>query len=61
MEHDELLARLDSLDDYYSFDLMPALRAVMELHTGSGINNRCVACANGNKCETIQAIERELE
>ena len=38
-----------------------ALRTIVELHTGSGINNRCVTCANGNKCETIQVIEKELE
>lgn len=67
MTHDELLARLDEQIasskavgcDCLSCDNAKALRAVVELHMG-GINNRCVSCLHGNKCETIQAIEKEL-
>lgn len=47
--------------DSVTNEIYKALRAVVELHTGTGINNRCVTCLHGNKCETIQAIEKELE
>lgn len=62
MTHDELLYQIDQQirTDTDTYLLAQALRAVVELHTGSGINNRCVICANGNKCETIQVIEKEL-
>ena len=60
MTHEELLAKVASFTCCSGAHEL-ALRAVVELHTGSGINNRCVTCANGNKCETIQAIEKELE
>jgi hypothetical protein len=62
MTHDELLAKIESNADAWaepSFNAN-ALRAVVELHSGDGINNRCVSCSNGNPCETIQAIEKEL-
>lgn len=41
--------------------LVKALRAVVGLHTGTGIGNRCVSCSNGKRCETIQVIEEELK
>ena len=37
-----------------------ALEAVVKLHSGKGIRNRCVTCASGTKCETIKVIEKEL-
>ena len=64
MTHDELLAKVThgyrwTCDrDREPWD---ALRAVVELHTGSGIANRCVSCSSGSKCETIQVIEKELK
>jgi hypothetical protein len=67
MTHDELLADIKEQievrkelglgDIAWSWN---ALRAVVELHVGKGINNRCVVCSHGNKCETIQVIEKEL-
>ena len=72
MNHDQLLAKInanlcskDGCDgEHYKKDNLHgewfALRAVVELHTGVGIKNRCVSCSHGNPCETIQAIEKEL-
>ena len=65
MTHDELLARLSgplpiTMTLVGQNKVTDALRAVVELHNGKGINNRCVSCAAGSKCETIQVIEREL-
>jgi len=67
MTHDELLDKIywhwKNADDAKFFGLSgyrKALRAVVELHTGNDISNRCVACLHDNKCETIQAIEKEL-
>ena len=66
MTHDELLDAINkqiitappfASGGYTKF--LQGLSAVVELHTG-GINNRCVSCSHGNKCETIQAIEKEL-
>jgi len=77
MTHDELLNKVElTLGTYIGrfygtkknrelrsnvIDSLQALRAVVELHTGSGISNRCVVCVSGTKCETIQAIEKELK
>jgi len=55
MTHNELLAKIKGSSPHWK-----ALRAVVELHSGRGINNRCVSCSHGNPCETIQAIEKEL-
>jgi hypothetical protein len=37
-----------------------ALRAVIKLHIGDGISNRCASCSQGNSCETIKVIEKAL-
>ena len=64
MTHDELLAQVvekyNQNNSLTHTQIAKALLAVVELHIGKGIGNRCVSCANGNKCETIQAIEKEL-
>jgi hypothetical protein len=57
MNHDKILTRMNIVGDT-SIDT--ALRAVIGLHSGEGISNRCTSCANGNKCETILVIEKEL-
>lgn len=65
MTHDELLAKIDRRN-HSDGEVLPvselrnALRAVVELHSGTGVSNRCVSCLHGNPCETIQAIEKEL-
>jgi hypothetical protein len=59
MTHDELLAKIDSFSCCSGAHEL-ALRAVVELHIGTGINNRCVSCSHGNPCETIQVIENKL-
>ena len=64
MTHDELLIEINRRLDVALYNGDPqiahALRAVVELHSGRGINNRCVSCSHGNSCETIQVIEKEL-
>lgn len=63
MTHDELLIRLKEgqwVDKDEMHRRSNALRAIVKLHTGTGISNRCVSCSNGNPCETIQVIEKEL-
>ena len=62
MTHDELLKEIEERATYLGNEdgVYNALRTVVELHNGKGINNRCVSCAAGSKCETIQVIEREL-
>lgn len=59
MIHEELLKIIDTQNFCGEDQFAAALRAVVELHTGT-LNNRCVSCLHGNKCETIQAIEKEL-
>ena len=66
MTHDELLELIAANEEFYDDGTnrtpsWSALRAVVELHTGNSVSNRCVACLHGSKCETIQAIEKELE
>jgi hypothetical protein len=76
MNHYELLAEIDSADEYNYFGgkqissaFGPALRAVVELHKPSEYEpSQCWACsayANNEyeadyPCWTIQAIEKEL-
>lgn len=62
MTHDEILDLVQKTYDVDRiYELYKALRVVVELHSGEGISNRCVTCSHGNKCETIQAIEKELQ
>lgn len=56
MTHDELLSKIA----WCGLQNHEALHAVVRLHTGDGLSNRCVTCSHGNKCETIQVIEKEL-
>lgn len=73
MTHDELLAKIDSLNDSCSVAnrLATSLRAVVELHkpTSDDVFNRCSHCITAEAydawysdypCPTIQAIEKEL-
>lgn len=64
MTYDELLERVQYNQGYQmgldGYKICSALRAVVELHSGTGISNRCVSCSHGNPCLTIQAIEKEL-
>jgi hypothetical protein len=70
MLNNELLSYLDNEVKAAEFEsacgdgndprVAKSLRAVVKLHSGIGLNNRCVICAHGNKCETIQIIEKEL-
>ena len=68
MTHDELLAEINFNDPYYSRHLMSALRAVVELHKPTPLDERgdvCLTCCPDlltlYPCPTIQAIEKELE
>ncbi len=64
MTHDELLANIDhNLDnEVWLYNMSDALRAVVELHkpykTYEGIG--CHDCHKTYPCQTIQAIEKEL-
>jgi hypothetical protein len=70
MTHDELLAEIDSADEYNYFGgkqissaFGPALRAVVELHRPiihALPDETCWACQDLYPCPTIQAIEKEL-
>ena len=70
MTHDELLEKIDEEGEFLvqHFDSKPrvhsALRAVVELHKQDWISwsdgSGC-ECGNSYPCETIQAIEKELE
>ena len=62
MTHQELLDKLAYTPhtDPNGKYMYRALRAVVKLHTGTGVDNRCVSCSHGNSCETIQTIEKEL-
>ena len=73
MTHDELLAEIDSADEYNYFGgkqlnsaFGSALRAVVELHKRDvrGNCDTCTYITNGGlvayPCFTIQAIEKEL-
>ena len=64
MTHDELLAKIDTLEARYTdYPTYLALRAVVELHKPvfNGVNTLCYCGAEGlYHCPTIQAIEKEL-
>lgn len=72
MTHDELLAKIDTLEARYTdYPSYQALRAVLELHKSKEFefNDQpvlvCGHCQLGvvgdeYPCETIQAIEKEL-
>ena len=62
MTHDELMAKLD--EDWGYEGLLPALRAVVELHKPDSIHSDgtfCNECVIDYPCQTIQAIEKELK
>jgi hypothetical protein len=72
MTHDELLAQLEGLwHDSFKAPGYQALRAVVELHKPSLVNaEECETCTLHTDysdryiaypCETIMAIEKELE
>ena len=67
MTHDELLAKIDTLEAKYTdYPSYLALRAVVELH--SPFDGYCQRCTVNNwgetrqtyPCDEIQAIEKEL-
>ena len=66
MTHDELLAKIDTLEARYTdYPTYLALRAVVELHKPSENDSWgsvvCVTCPTWEyPCQTIQAIEKEL-
>ena len=65
MTHDELLAKIDTLEARYTdYPTYLALRAVVELHIadfGSPDENTvCDYCKVIYPCPTIQAIKKEL-
>ena len=68
MTHDELLAKIDTLEARYTdYPSYLALRAVAELHKPSAIPDWVPTeiefmcwCGNPYPCPTIQAIEKEL-
>jgi hypothetical protein len=63
MTHDELLAKLD--EDWGYEGLLPALRAVVELHKpdhqSEPFPDWANCCGEAYPCQTIQAIEKELK
>jgi len=68
MNHDELLAICDNYSFKDSAEPVKALRAVVELHKPTPLDERgdvCLACCPDlltlYPCPTIQAIEKELE
>ena len=67
MTHEELLAKIDSLNDSCSVAdrLATSLRAVVKLHYehigGAEQAVYCYECTRHYPCSTIQAIEKELE
>jgi hypothetical protein len=73
MTHDELLAKINEISpaDKYDASWQSALRAVVELHRPiwrgcnedncCGSTDICGLCADEYPCDTIQAIEKELE
>ena len=65
MKHDELLAKVDTLEARYTdYPTYLALRAVVELHRPEaqehGEYEKCWNCSLLYPCPTIQAIEKEL-
>jgi hypothetical protein len=69
MTHDELLAKIDYWFDTDNFHLHKnALRAVVELHNPTPLDERgdvCLTCCPDlltlYPCSTIQIIEKELQ
>ena len=73
MTHDELLAKVDTLEARYTdYPTYLALRAVVELHKPMGFLDICESCEEREyqggegyevryPCPTIQAIEKELK
>ena len=68
MTHDELLAICDNYSFKDSTEPVKALRAVVELHKPTPLDERgnvCLTCCPDlltlYPCPTIQAIEKELE
>ncbi len=77
MTHDELLTKIDNFepdDELDSVKSMNALRAVVELHKpisdnscsdpgccGGPYPDLCGICSEHYPCETIEAIEKELQ
>ena len=68
MTHDELLADIDTkilLSEHTIYPIyMQAFRAVVELHhehTSSSGDVYCYNCQQKYPCQTIQAIEKELD
>jgi hypothetical protein len=62
MTHENLRDKIDKLDcaGMVSDPVVSALREIVELHCGT-INNRCMTCLHGGKCEIIQIIEKSLK
>ena len=70
MTHDELLAKIDTLEARYTdYSTYLALRAVVELHKPD-MRGNCDICSwivgkpgfvHYSACPTIQAIEKELK
>jgi hypothetical protein len=71
MTHDELLAKVDTLEARYTdYPTYLALRAVVELHKPEQINPTYLVCTNcydeesgpsDYPCDTIQAIEEAVQ
>lgn len=67
MTHDELLAKIDTLEARYTdYPSYLALRKVVELHKPEMLHRgyeQCIECGYPSQypCETIQAIEKELK
>lgn len=61
MTHDELLAKIDTLEARYTdYPSYLALRAIVELHTPGVGQPYCSRCDVAYPCATIYAIEKEL-
>lgn len=62
MTHDELLAKISYHDEYYSGDLMDALRAVVELaRPVETYGSLTLTGYNEAMSKVIQAIEEQLK
>jgi hypothetical protein len=62
MTHEKLRDQIDKFDcaGMVQDPIVSALREIVELHCGL-INNRCVTCLHGGKCEIIQVIEKAFQ
>jgi len=62
MTHDELLAKMYFKGISHLSPVINTLRAVIELHKpDTNIAIQCQGCSSYWPCNTIQAIEKELE